>query len=230
MYGKNPVAPIINTDDGLALHLVENSPFATVQGEGPYAGRRATFVRLHGCNLRCTFCDTQFSDPSDPVVELWDLVHSIDEMPAELVVITGGEPMRQNILPLCKELNSRALTVQIETAGTLWIEGIQHYAEIVVSPKTAVIHPQIKQHARAFKYVIDHQQEFDGCIPITATQPNARPVCLAKPREGADIYLSPMDMNDPERNALNRQLVGRLAMRHENTIAGLQLHKFMDLD
>jgi 7-carboxy-7-deazaguanine synthase len=229
MFGQNPIAPLRNKDDGNVLHIVQGSPFYTVQGEGPYAGHPATFIRLHGCNLRCTFCDTQFSDPKDPLMDIQTLTAHCVNNRARLVVITGGEPLRQNIVPLCMLLSGAGFRVQIETAGTLWLDNLQRYADVVVSPKTAHIHPEAHRHAFAFKYVISNSDEHDGYIPITATQPNTRPQRLATPRDSSTVYLSPMDEYDEDKNKANRRLVGRLAMRH-SVLAGLQLHKFLELD
>jgi 7-carboxy-7-deazaguanine synthase len=236
MFGRNQVLHQTD-DDGSTLHVVKGSPFLTIQGEGPYVGHPAVFVRLHGCNLRCTFCDTNFSDPTDPVIRRTQLVAAIVhtsfgdggiDPPTSLVVITGGEPMRQNIVPLCRRLTQLDFKCQIETAGTLWLNGINIVAQLVCSPKTHVINPMVKEHAIAFKYVIDVEQEFDEegpfpYVPITATQPGARPTKLATPRPGALTYLSPMNAYDAERNRANKQLVARLAMKH-GVIAGCQLH------
>ena len=232
MFGKNPILKQDLQNQGNSLHLVKGSPFLTIQGEGPYSGHPAVFIRLHGCNLACTFCDTNFSDPEDPILSLGVLSDAVDiiRSSAKHAVITGGEPLRQNILPLCQLLKQHNLKVQIETAGTLWIEGIEQHAEIVCSPKTAKIHPKVSEHAVAFKYVIDTNQQFDGFIPITATQAGARPSRLAGPGpRKRPVYLSPMDCYDEEKNAANRKLVGELAIRY-GCIAGLQVHKFMNLD
>lgn len=228
MWGKNPILKQ-EVDDGLFLKVVKGSPWSTIQGEGPYSGRRATFVRLHGCNLACTFCDTNFSDPDDPTITFEDLSAQIQELPAELVVITGGEPMRQNIVPLCRSLFVSGYTVQIETAGTLWLDTIHQYADIVVSPKTPVIHPEISRWATAFKYVIDHRMKFDRFVPITNTQGGERARLLARPRSGIPIYLSPLDYGDETINAANRKKVAELAMQYDGVIAGLQIHKFLDV-
>lgn len=229
MFGLNPVAPIINRDSGQVLRVVKGSPFSTIQGEGPYVGTPAIFIRLHGCNLRCTFCDTMFSDETDPERTVEWLLDQVRSMRPALVVITGGEPLRQNILPLCKLLSVMGRLVQVETAGTLWLEGLEKYAKIVVSPKTPTLHPGAYEHATAFKYIVDVEQDFYGYIPITATQPGARPTRLAEPRKGAMIYLSPMDTGDIERNHDNLKLVARLSQEYLVT-AGIQLHKVMGLD
>lgn len=229
MFGQNPIAPTINSQTGQHLMLVKGSPFDTIQGEGPYAGYPATFIRLHGCNLRCTFCDTQFSDPDDPLWDLDDLVQTVKPRQPDLVVITGGEPLRQNIFPLAMNLAMCGKRVQIETAGTLWIPGLERMATVVLSPKTPEVNAAAWTYAAAFKYVIDVEQSFEDGIPITATQPGAKPRRLARPRPGAPVYYSPMDMGDEARNQANRSLVAQLAKQY-NRIAGLQLHKFMGVD
>jgi len=231
MFGKNEVLSP-DYSDGTSLRIVKSSPFLTIQGEGPYMGHAAVFVRLHGCNLRCTFCDTEFSDPTDPVLPLREIVGAVmtRKQNAKLVVITGGEPMRQNIVPLCVKLHAEGLKVQIETAGTLWLNGIEQVADIVCSPKTPMIHIQAWQHAVAFKYVISSRFVApDSYIPLTATQPRAMPRKLAAPRPGAPVYLSPMDEYDETQNRLNRRTVAELAIQFD-VIAGIQLHKFIEVD
>jgi len=229
MFGKNPIEKQEKEGDGQFLRVVKDSPFYTIQGEGPYAGHPAVFLRLHGCNLSCIFCDTNFSDPNDPVQPLIEIVSSIcslvQKTHAQVVVVTGGEPLRQNILPLCRSLVSALhVKVQIETAGTLWVNGIEDWAEIVCSPKTPSIHLQAHQHAKAFKYVVSADMEFDGFIPVTATQANARPARLARPRYGAPVYLSPMDEYDATKNLLNKKKVAELALKY-GCVAGIQMHK-----
>lgn len=233
MFGKNSIQKAVH-DDGIRLRVVKGSPFRTIQGEGPHAGEPAVFVRLHGCNLACTFCDTNFDDPDDPTIDIYCLYKSINQLfgfeRPPLVVITGGEPFRQNILPLIKLIKDQSdAIVQIETAGTLWIDGVDQYAEIVCSPKTHAIHDEIYSRAVAFKYLIDHRDQHYTFVPITSTQAHTRSRRLAEPRPGAPVYLNPLDTYDENLNSINRQLVGRLAMRY-GVHAGLQLHKFLALD
>ena len=120
----------------------------TLQGEGPYAGRGASFVRLGGCNLSCSWCDTPYTwDGSrfDLRQELTSL--SADEIlkqlpaPAGLVVLTGGEPLlyakKPAFLELLLGIRSMGRAVHIETNGS--IRPRRHVAEavdvFVVSPK-----------------------------------------------------------------------------------------------
>jgi 7-carboxy-7-deazaguanine synthase len=233
VFGKNKVMKQDLTSDGTFLHVVKGSPFFTLQGEGPYSGHAAVFIRLHGCMLRCTFCDTVFDNPNDPRWHIHDLAKDARFIApnAKLAVLTGGEPLRQQIVPLCVQLMAYGFKVQIETAGVYWIDGINIVSEIVCSPKTPTIHPMIYEHAKAFKYVIDVEQNFSDdypYVPITATQPGARPARLATPRPGAPVYLSPCDTYDEEHNARNRQLVADLALRY-NVIASCQLHKVLQI-
>lgn len=113
-------------------YLEVNHIFNTLQGEGPLAGWPATFVRLAGCNLQCYWCDTEYTERA--------LVHVdriADRCTSTLVVITGGEPLRQNIVPLVKKLRETRHIIQIETNGTIWDPKLDEQKVIyVVSPKT----------------------------------------------------------------------------------------------
>jgi len=243
MFGKNPVLKQ-DLSTSRELKVVKGSPFFTIQGEGPYIGHPAVFVRLHGCNLRCWFCDTEFSNPDDPVMHIVELARKVYDMKAidghkfNLVVITGGEPLRQNILPFCKLLLDQGFTVQIETAGSLWVEGLDellgprygHRFAIICSPKTPTIHEKIYRHATAFKYVIGSETRVDeNGMVLGNTQKEDGPIRpLAAPRVGAPVYLSPMDEYDDKRNESNRQRVASLCLTH-GYIAGVQMHKLMQI-
>ncbi|WP_394620207.1 7-carboxy-7-deazaguanine synthase QueE [Lentzea sp. JNUCC 0626] len=119
-----------------AAELVVNEIFGpTVQGEGPSTGRRCAFLRLGGCNLSCTWCDTPYTwdwqgigetgVKYDPKEELHRrTVRSVaDELLAfgvELIVISGGEPLGQQarLVPLVEILTTHGVQVEIETNGT----------------------------------------------------------------------------------------------------------------
>ncbi|MEO6866985.1 MAG: 7-carboxy-7-deazaguanine synthase QueE [Gaiellales bacterium] len=99
--------------------------FHSIQGEGTRTGEPSTFIRLAGCNLRCTWCDTPYSWSKEGVKAA---VHMpLDELAAEVteraVVLTGGEPMlhRRRLAPLIFSMRERGIShVTVETNATIW--------------------------------------------------------------------------------------------------------------
>ena len=231
-------APQLNPE---AQHWIQvREVFLTLQGEGPFSGRRAVFIRLTGCHLSCVWCDTTWNDVADPTVSVPDIVtraeaHWGSDIPDPLIVITGGEPLRQPIGFLVSQLRTRMKAhIQIETSGSFY-RGFMSDAAVttVVSPKTPTIDKKIMEVADAWKYVISAEDE--KCphtgIPITATQPGSRPARLCAPPPWVtrdQVYLSPCDTQDPAKNYANLQEASRLAVKHGYTL-GVQLHKLVDL-
>jgi 7-carboxy-7-deazaguanine synthase len=229
MFGRNPVRKL-DRSDGTRL-FTQGMPWRTIQGEGPYAGLPATFIRLWGCHLHCMFCDTDFE--SDPrAIDIMDLVKACEGV--ELVVLTGGEPLRQNIVPLCDTLYKFGHEVQVETAGSFALQQIPHglWPSIVVSPKTPLVDPMICDNAMAWKYIIsirDGQDPDDG-LPITNTQEaDGRFRHLARPPEWIGpkrVYVQPMDEQDPKINADNMAACVKLSLQYGYRVS-LQTHKIL---
>lgn len=224
MFGKNPIRPPVAGDDGQVLQVVEIFP--TLQGEGPFTGHPAVFVRLGGCNLACTFCDTEFEQfealPLRPLVadiEAKSLEHH--ERVRRLVVITGGEPLRQNIVPLCEELLKRGFTVQIETNGTLW-RPLPEGVHIICSPKVSggeyhMLRPDLLGRVHALKFIIsDNRPDYAEVGEVG--------------QHGRDIpvYVQPMDEYDAAKNAANLARAAMLAQR-DGYLLSLQTHKIMGI-
>lgn len=230
MRGANPLRKLERDADGLTLH-VQGDPFLTIQGEGPHAGLPATFIRLWGCHLKCHFCDTDFE--SDPRTRTPDwLVRECRG--TSLVVLTGGEPLRQNIAPLVGALICAGHTVQVETAGSFWWAVLAQYPssrlQFVVSPKTPRVHDEIAERACAWKYIISERGEVmaDG-LPKADFQGTGTPHILARPPSFFDrsrIYLQPMDEDDPVQNALNMRHCVDLAKTFGYRVS-LQQHKLL---
>jgi 7-carboxy-7-deazaguanine synthase len=235
MHGLNVLRGYDSKSDGNKIQV--HKIFRTIQGEGPFSGMPAIFVRLSGCNLRCTFCDTVWDDENDLYLDAELLARLIKESmkkPDELVVLTGGEPCRQPLHLLLAHLGD--VPVQIETAGTYWQECLS-YANVtlVCSPKTMHVHPKIKDYCDHWKYVIlaGGTSEADG-LPNISTQPesetrNMGTPCRPPERDGVTIWLSPCDEENEADNRENRMEVGRLALQH-NYRAGLQVHKYLELE
>jgi organic radical activating enzyme len=157
MFGNNPKRSLLK-GDGNVLEIQEI--FVTIQGEGLYAGWPAVFIRLGGCNLSCSFCDTEFESYNQ--IKLLQIINEVQFIARErnisLVVITGGEPFRQPISKLCDWLLEVGFMVQIETNGTLY-QDVDWRVDIVCSPKNTKgkyfpIHPDLLERISAFKFII----------------------------------------------------------------------------
>jgi len=116
------------------LRVVE--VFESVQGEGPYQGYLCTFIRLHGCNLRCKWCDTRYAiNGSYKVYTLETLLKMTRKFRPKIVEVTGGEPLIQKAtIPLLEEL-SRDYTTLLETNGSLNLEKVPYGVYNIVDVK-----------------------------------------------------------------------------------------------
>ncbi len=100
------------------MHLIEL--YASVQGESSFAGRPCIFVRLAGCNLRCSWCDSEYTFTGGQKFSLESIGQRITELaPIRLVEFTGGEPMlqRRELLPLMERLLAEGYELMLETSG-----------------------------------------------------------------------------------------------------------------
>lgn len=244
MLGTNPVRSVTETD-----MLEVQEIFATIQGEGPFAGVPAVFIRLAGCNLRCTYCDTDFESsyrqsnlrtPEQAAQRAMDIAGKA----CSLIVITGGEPFRQPIgLALLLHIFTiREFHVQVETAGTLWharfdslshliqkMPGVpvHHYWSIVCSPKTPKIHSAVELNALAFKYILqaDDVSPLDG-LPMRSTQDKERTAPVWRSPRKSLVYVQPCA--DGERTEENTRAAVDVCTEHGYRLC-IQQHKVLGL-
>jgi len=206
------------------------SIFTTIQGEGPFAGMPAIFIRLGGCNLQCPFCDTDYSS-SIALLTIEDILDRIAQEAPRLVVITGGEPFRQNLKGLVAAILMTGRNVQIETNGSLFQDLPYELITVVCSPKTGSIHPKLLPYIQALKYVVAAGaiSEQDG-LPITALgHPNSG--FVARPPYGfpfAFVYVQPIDVQDPAENAIHLQAAVHSCEKFGYRLS-LQIHKIAGL-
>ena len=120
-----------------------NEIFYSIQGEGRHAGRAAVFIRLSGCNLKCPFCDTDFSQSKEMTVE--EIVNEVCSLSNDchFVVITGGEPTLQNCVPLIDALHVKRYSVAMESNGTNIAPWNVDW--LTISPKTLYIDTKAAQ-------------------------------------------------------------------------------------
>ena len=217
VLNQQPIAKREYSNDGsIQIHSI----FKTIQGEGPFCGRAAVFVRLWGCNLQCPGCDTEYTKhrTQNSHMRTLAIVQAIAAGKINLVVITGGEPFRQNLYPLVRDLVRNGFTVQIETNGTLSqsnefyslcktsFEHTEPACFIVCSPKTGKVNLALQRHIAAYKYVARYTDidVFGDGLPEIALGHTASPK-LARPHEhfNGPVYLQPCDDKDEDLNKLN---------------------------
>ena len=110
-----------NTDKILKI----NEIFKSIQGESTYMGRACTFIRLTYCNLRCSYCDTEYSFHEGEDMSIQDIMKKIKPMKTKIVEVTGGEPMlQQNVIPLMEELLNNSYEVLLETCGAISLKDV----------------------------------------------------------------------------------------------------------
>lgn len=222
MFGDNPKRPPVKGDGQI---LFVQNIFKTLQAEGPYFGTPSIFVRLGGCNLACNFCDTEFESFAPRY--LYDIVERVDDLSKNsrgdrsvfLIVITGGEPLRQPIKPMCEMLIDLGYKIQIETNGTLYQE-LPNDVEIVCSPKVSngkyhQINEQLLSRINAFKFL------------ISANLPGYNTVsdfCV-----GRTVFVQAMDEYDEELNKKNKKLAVEIALEHGYRLS-YQMHKDLDIE
>ena len=190
--------------------------FTSFQGEGPYVGVPATFLRLYGCNLNCQWCDTDISTYEmlsvDDVAEI--LMTQMEFNNINLLVITGGEPTLQmeEIKRLIKEL-PEGIKIQLETNGSIF----EYLPEIeyVISPKEdkeKVFENYYKYENVFFKFVITCEEDIDEVISI-------------KNKYGYDktIWLQ----GEFSRDALMADLIRENFPRLKNIKLSVQTHKYL---
>jgi organic radical activating enzyme len=147
-----------------------------------------------------------------------------------LIVLTGGEPFRQNILPLVESLLSQNLFVQIETNGTLWVELPEDpRLFIVCSPKTPALNAKLASRITCYKYVLskDHADSLDG-LPNASTQQAEQSARIARPHPGADVYIMPLDEFSQEKNKANADYCVDIAKNFGYKLT-LQTHKILGI-
>ena len=111
--------------------------FASIQGESTHAGRRCFFIRLAGCNLRCTYCDTAYAWEGGEMQDIAGLTDIAVASGCEVVEVTGGEPLIHPETPaLLQALLDAGMEVLLETNGSVSIENVPEQVRKIVDCKT----------------------------------------------------------------------------------------------
>jgi len=193
--------------------------FRSIQGEGPNQGLITTFVRLSGCNLRCSWCDTPYAWEGGKEVPVGDVVQAVEFSACGRVCITGGEPLLQlgEVSDLARRLDEGGYEVEIETNGTIDFSPLQAHASICMDVKCPSsgeesdlsLLPRIAG-GDSVKFVVKDSGDLAYAAEIVAAHPIR-----------GEFLVSPVFGSDPA--ALARQVLDRnLPVRFQ-----LQLHKIL---
>ncbi|HET7899165.1 MAG TPA: 7-carboxy-7-deazaguanine synthase QueE, partial [Flavisolibacter sp.] len=156
---------ITNINEEVAVRLNEESlpvmeHFYTLQGEGVHQGKAAYFIRLAGCDVGCVWCDVKDSWDAEkhPTYTVSDLVATVKATPAQIVVITGGEPLLHDLQPLTQVLHKAGLRIHIETSGSSPLSGELDW--ITLSPKKFKAPlPEVLPQASELKIVVFNKSD-----------------------------------------------------------------------
>jgi len=185
-----------------------NEIFYSLQGEGRNTGRAAIFIRFAGCNLRCPFCDTEFSEYNE--MNDTDIIAAISAYPSRFVVLTGGEPTLQADNAFIALLHANGYEVAMETNGTHPVPAGVDW--ITVSPKESFA-------GKAGTTVVRRCNELKCIFDGHTTIANDYGI------EADYYFLQPCDTGCPERNSLITQACIEYILRNPKWRLSLQTHK-----
>lgn len=191
------------------LNIVEI--FYSIQGEGNFSGTPCTFVRLHGCNLDCDFCDEPLHKGAYKSFTSQKIIEKISEYPSKYVVITGGEPSLNDINEFIDSLHAEGLHISVETNGYKF-ENIKNADWITYSPKDLD-----SLHVEGFseyKFVVGKQSDVDKITSIKNEKP---------------IYIQPINFKNSV-NKENTDFCIELVKKHPHMKLSVQLHKYLGVE
>ena len=190
--------------------------FNSVQGEGYHTGTPSIFIRFGGCNLQCSWCDTDFSKWDKLTVS--EIMAVLSKWETKRVIFTGGEPAIQKLRPLSDELHSKGYNIAIETNGTIELEeGLVDW--ICVSPKD-MLYPEfsIKQRQGNELKVVYTGQDLGMYDNL---------------KDGFEnLFLQPCydEAKDPGTNGKTFHSTFDMVMENPGWNLSLQTHKWMGVD
>jgi len=200
-----------------------NEIFYSIQGESTFAGERCVFVRLTGCNLRCTYCDTEYAFYDGKEQSVSSIIETVKTFGCNLVEITGGEPLMQNeVYDLMTKLCDSNFTVLLETSGSLSIEKVDKRVINIMDFKTPSSKMDKKNHFQnvdylkptdEVKFVIGSKEDYTWAKGV---------ITEYKLNEKAKILFSSVFGKIEHVELVNWILEDRLNVRYQ-----LQLHKYI---
>jgi 7-carboxy-7-deazaguanine synthase len=198
---------------GNILPVVEE--FFSLQGEGFHTGKAAYFIRLGGCDIGCSWCDSRFSWNPDihPMVETKSIIDRVISSGADSVVVTGGEPLMWNLDLICNGLKEKNISTFIETSGAYPLSGKWDW--ICLSPKKNMPPAnEICTRADELKVIIQDVSDFGWAEKYREMVSN-----------GCRLYLQP---EWSRFETIIPEIVGYIK-KNQHWRISLQVHKYMHI-
>lgn len=206
---------MIETKKNISISLPVMEHFYTLQGEGYHQGKAAYFIRLGGCDVGCVWCDVKDSWDADkhPKYSIEQLIAAVKKTPAEIVVITGGEPLMHNLDELTEQFQTAGFQLHIETSGAHPLSGLWDW--ICLSPKKfkAPLEP-ILHLAHELKVVIFNKSDFEWAEKYAAL---VSPSCK--------LYLQP----EWDKAAQVTPMIIEYIKENPQWELSLQIHKYINV-
>jgi 7-carboxy-7-deazaguanine synthase len=176
--------------------------FKSIQGESTFAGLPCSFIRLSGCNLRCSYCDTSYAMGPGDSRSVDAILSIIEEHECRLVEVTGGEPLLQDETPqLCSRLIDKGHTVLVETNGSIDIGKLPEGCVRIVDVKCPLSGAANSFHEKNLdllgsrdevKFVVSGRSDFNWALDfIRSRQLMGRCEIIFSPVQGV---VSPQDL------------------------------------
>ena len=136
-----------------------NEIYASIQGESSHTGLPCIFIRLTGCNLRCSWCDTAYAFYAGNDFTIEETLQKVDTFGLPLVEITGGEPLLQeDVYPLMEALLKKGYRVMLETSGALPIDKVPQRVIKILDIKCPGSGEEKKNHLENLKLLSPHDE------------------------------------------------------------------------
>ena len=151
-----------------------NEIFYSIQGESSYNGMPCVFIRLTYCNLRCSYCDTEYAFYEGKDMSIEDILKKVKSYNCQLVEVTGGEPLLQKkSIDLMEKLIEKNYTVMLETGGSLPISKVPNKVIKIIDFKCPTSKMDKKNDWSIIKDITNHDEiKFDSGAEVKAVQDN----------------------------------------------------------
>lgn len=200
-----------------------NEIYLSVQGESTYTGLPCIFVRLTGCNLRCSWCDTAYAFHEGTDMSIEEILREVEKFSVNLVEITGGEPLMQdNIYPLMEKLLERGHKVMLETGGSISLAKVPRDVIKIMDLKCPGSGEQNKNNLDNLKLLAPHDEVKFVIIDRTDYEWSRDIIKKYKINEIAHILFSPVFDKLELKEMVKWILEDRLPVRLQT-----QLHKII---